>query len=408
MAETTFDLADSILKDFYWGSVFPQMITDTPMLDAIKTSDKGIMVDSVGGRQVVIPVRRGGGQGLGARSRGQALPNARRQLLNAMKFPMKKVISRVQIEGEAWRATEGAGKKAFVSMIVEEIDDALQSFSKDLNQQLYNDGTGKRTTVSTGLAANPAGGDITVVSAQWISEDMEIDVYSAGAANPSMQNIVVTAVDRSTGIVSLDQIPVDISATDEIYRAGNKGNELMGLEGIVQDASGLATLQNITISTSPWFRATVLDNAGSTRPLTLDLMENIFNAAMSQDNVAPDLLVCDYTQKKAYKNLLTNDVRFVRAAGKPTQMDGGAEALSYNNVPFIYDVDCQSGRVYALKKAKYLRMFQQTGYQWISSPDKKNVWDRVTDRDSYEAVAVFEGELACLRRNVFSRVEDLE
>ena len=159
---TTIANADAILKDWYWGdNVQPQHITDTPLLNKIKTS-KDHIVNNVGGRQVIFGIRFAYGQGRGSRSAGDPLPQARFQNLSQSKFPMKKMISHVEIQGEAWRASEGAGVKSFINLIREETNDALEGHAKELNQIMYGDGTGLLSSVTTGVASGLGPASIVV------------------------------------------------------------------------------------------------------------------------------------------------------------------------------------------------------------------------------------------------------
>lgn len=402
--------ADAILKDWYWGDkVTPQMITATPLLTKIKATKEGI-VNDVGGRRVVSPLRVAYGQGLGARSAGDPLPTARNQQFASMNFGMKKMISRVEVLGEAWRSTEGAGPKAFVALLRSSINDALGSHAKELNGTLYRDGSGNRATVSVGIVALGAGlsGNITVANAQYLAQGMLVDFYTGAVVVVNGTNVVVNSVDLETGVVNITNPnagALTVAAADNLYRAGNKDKEIMGIDGIVGDLSGLATLQGITVATNPFWRAKELDNAGVARALTLDLMQQAFDASRAQTNENPDILVGDFTQERKYANLLVTQRQF-RQENSTLKLDGGRASLDFNGVPFMTDTDCQSGRLYFLN-SKYLKMFQQFGYQWVTSPDAKFMWSRVAGYDSYEAVAIYEAELAVTRRNTQAKLVDL-
>lgn len=403
--------ADAILKDWYWGDkVTPQMVTATPLLTRIKAT-KDHIVNDAGGRRVVFPLQVAYGQGMGSRSAGDPLPTARNQQFASVNFGMKKMISRVEVLGEAWRATEGAGPKAFVALLRGAINDALSAHAKESNGIIYRDGTGNRgaVTVGAGPIAPAASANITLTNAQYITMGALVDFYTAGGvviANGT--NLVVNSVDPETNIVNVTNPnagAVTIAVTNVIYRAGNKDKEMMGMDGIVGDASGLATLQGITVATNPFWRAKELDNAGVPRALTLDLMQQGFDASRAQTNESPDLLVCDYIQERKYANLLLAQRQF-RQENSTLKLDGGRAALDFNGVGLMPDTDCQAGRMYFLN-TKYIKMFQQFGYQWVTSPDAKFLWSRVAGFDSYEAVAIYEAEMAILRRNTQAKLVDL-
>ena len=402
--------ADAILKDWYWGDkVTPQMITATPLLQKIKTT-KNHIVNDVGGRRVVHPLSVAYGQGMGARSAGDALPTARNQQFASMTFGMKKMISRVSVLGEAWRATEGSpGAKAFVALLRSAINDALGAHAKETNGTLYRSGTGLRATVTVGVTiASGASDNLTVNQAQYLFQGMLADFYTGAAAVTNGTNIVVNSVDIETGVVNItngNAGSVTIAIDDDMYRAGNKDKELMGIDGLVGDASGLATLQGITVATNPFWRAKELDNLGTPRAMTLDLLQQAFDASRSQVQEDPDVWVGDYVQERKYANLLLATRNFYQQ-GNPLKLDGGRAALDFNGVPFMPDSDCQPGRVYFLN-TKYIKMFQQFGYQWVTSPDAKFIWSRVAGYDEYEAVAIYEAELAITRRNTQAKLVDL-
>lgn len=408
---TTLTNADAILKDWYWGDkVQPQQITETPLLNKVKTS-KDHIVNNVGGRQVIFGIRYAYGQGRGSRSAGDPLPLARAQNLSKAVFPMKKMVSRVEIQGEAWRATEGAGLKSFINLIREETNDALEGHAKELNAILYGDGTGLLAAATTGVTSGTGNATFTVNDIRRWGVGMLVDVEDASATVLATDQSV-TDVDRSAGQVTINRTGPGYAITtggagvgSNFYRAGSKNKELMGLSGIVDDATLLASLQGITVSGNSWWKASRLGNSGTARALTLDLMEQSYNASMQQNNTAPDAIFMDFTQKRKYEQLLVSDKRYVQERDLPT-LDGGYGKLSYNNVPMNFDTDCVAGTVFFLQ-TKYLKMFQQFGYQWVSSPDKNNIWDRKDGFDSYEAVAIYEAEFAALRRNVFSKIVDL-
>lgn len=414
MAGTNFTDADAILKDWYHGDkVYPQFIEATELLNAIEGSKEGV-VNEVGGRQVIFPLRRGLTQGLGARAQGNnVLPLARRQLLNAVKFPMKKNYARVQVDGDAWRAAMG-NRDSFVNLIREETNVALMSHAKELNFQLYGNGSGLRGTITVVHGGGgPGTFDVEVDDIRGFYEDMLLDAYSNYSAGTvryltvAGAEIVVNSVDRNTNTINITTpgAAPALQVGDGLCRNGNRNAEMMGLDGIVNDASGLASLQNITVATNPWWQAFVQD-PGVPTALTLEQMELAYNAALQQNGMPPDKIFTSFKVKTKYEQLLVNLKRYVKESNSLPVLDGGYERLSYNNVPMIFDTDCQEDRAYFLQM-KQLRMFHQFGYEWVSSPDKKNLWDRVEGLDAYEAVGIYEAELAVYRRNALARIDNI-
>lgn len=404
--QTGFVNADAVLKDWYDdGKIEPQVITESVLLKKVEATDRDIVVDNVGGRQVVFPVRRGLTQGLGARGRSEPNPKARKQLLDKCNFPMKKLVARVQIEGEAWRATLGAGKKAFISLIAEETNQALMGFTKDMNWQLYSDGTGLRGTVTTGSAAG-ADVDVIVDDIRGFYEDMLLDLYTA-AGVLKKADLVVTSVDVDTKTISIEDTDGSaIVAGEKFYRAGNKDREVMGFKGMINDTSGVATFQGLTVADKGYWRSLILRNGGTDRPLSTNLMERAWLNSMKQDRLPADLILLDFDQHRAYSELLVTDKRFAEGSGRPI-LDGGYKRLAYNGVALETDVDHPAKQI-TFAKSRYLRLYRQTGFIWKQSPDMTAIWKQVEGYDAYEATAYWEGEFATKRRNAHDRIEELE
>jgi len=401
--------ADAILKQYYDnGIIEPQFIKETPTLSQIEGSNQGVVMDGVGGAQVVFPLFDAPTQGLGARGFGEPNPKPRSQQYVKCNFPVRKHVARVRIQGELWRASLNAGPKAFASLITTETENQYIGFAKDMNAILLNNSVdGQRCTVTTGSAGG-TGVSIIVDKTQSMFDDMMIDVYTAGGLQKATE-IVVTSVDRDTNTLVLeDTAGVVIAATDVIYRNGNKGKEIAGFPLIVNDTSGVATLQGVSVADHARWRSLVLSNGGTARPLTLDLLEQAFLKSFQQDHTPPDLIVMNADQRRAYANLLVPDKRFtiVNGGKKTVDMDGGYANLSYNEVSITSDWDAPLTQVLIAKK-KYLKLYRQTGFRWMASPDMKNIWMPVQGMDAYEATAYWEGEFATKRRNAHVRITDL-
>ena len=83
---------------------------------------------------------------------------------------------------------------------------------------------------------------------------MLVDIETTAAASVAVDQ-EVTDVDRTTNTVTIERTGTAYAITgggagvgDNLYRAGSKNKEVMGLRGIVDDGSLLASLQGISVA----------------------------------------------------------------------------------------------------------------------------------------------------------------
>lgn len=299
-------------------------------------------------------------------------------------------FSRVAITSRLTRdVLEGADKSAIINVVTEEITDDTKSILKEISQQLYGDGSGKKAVVAASghtlgsgiLAVDPSSAGVLVRGKyDIISGDASTDRNGATAGGTVpvgtavATNIEVTAKTNSTvtfGGVDLGDLTVgsatgiDVLPTDMIVLSGSYKKCITGLDYHIN--SGTGNYQNISRSTYPTFRAYTYDMNGAGLTVA-SLYRVIFQARYARRN---DLLDGDYvilsapTQTHAYA-LLGDVSSALYAADTPDNYRTGLNAMPNNGtldygfrnfkfagITWIEDIDCPPDTLYVINFNKF-------------------------------------------------------
>ena len=349
---------NSILKEDYLGPIRDQLNNSTVLLKRLKRNE-----EDVGGRIAYVPLHTGRNSGVGARADGGNLPAAGRQTYTNAQYNCAYNYGRIQVTGPTIAASR-KDKYAFVKAVDSEIKGMVKDLKDDLNRQLFGDRSG---ILATCTVANGAGAaTFTVDDAQYIQVGMILDNMTGGVA-PVRFTRTVSAVNRVTNVVTMTAVyagAADVAIGDVICRTGNFGLEMMGLLGIVnnintRDGQFVGGLSRLLAANGFWM-GNVLANGGVARNLTLDLMQQGFDASEIEGGEV-SLIITSYAQRRRYLALVKADGRFVNNL----KMDGGFEALDYNGKPLVVDRHMQPGGIYFLDEST-LELYRMSDFDWIN------------------------------------------
>ena len=386
---------NAILKEDYLGPIREQLNNSTVLLKRLKRNE-----EDVGGRIAYVPLHTGRNSGVGARADGGALPVAGRQVYTSAQYLTAYNYGRIQVTGPTIAASR-KDKYAFVKAVDSEIKGMVKDMKDDLNRQLFGDRSGIMATVTVQNGAGAA--TFTVDDAQYIQTGMVIDNVRAGVVQFSR---TVTAVNRATNVVTVNAVYVnagDVGVADVICRTGNFALEMMGLLGIVNNANTrdgqfIGALDR-TVAANGFWNANVLANGGNARNLTLDLMQQGFDASEIEGGEV-SLIITSYAQRRRYLAIVKADGRFVNNL----KMDGGFEALDYNGKPLVVDRHMQPGAMYFLDEST-LEFYRMSDFDWMD--EDGSVLSRVAGVDAYEATLFKYATLGCSACNNNTVIQDL-
>jgi len=413
---------DKVLKDYYEGPVREHLNNKVTILKYTEKSSRKWQ-----GRAVVFPINLSRNSGVGARAASGNLPSAGNQGYVESRITSKFLYGRIEVSGPVIAASRG-DKGAFVSALKSEIAGMRRDLRVDMARQTYgvniggiNDSAGPPVPggTQTGvLAQATAGATVTTAAAgvnvnfdnpgtRYLKKGMRMQLGSiAELGGTSAEAVEVVSVTSATvaKCKSLETGSVTVQDDDFFTRGDTSGNafdnEITGLEQMVQNEG---TLQTIDPTTDVEWKANVLDNSGTNRPLSLELMQLAVDNTDEVSGEEPDLIIGHHSIRREYINLLTSDVRYA-----PEQLKGGFQKLTYsggtNPITFEFDRYAPYNRVYFLH-TKDIKQYVLQDWKWADRDG--SVMNRVANQDSWEAFMCWYGNLGLDRRHSQTVLKDI-
>lgn len=293
------------------------------------------------GDSIKWPVRFRGTNAMSWGPGGSALNAAQRQVTVSSEITVKQAWLPIEFTFDAYRASRN-GKGAFINAMALEMDKGVEDFRDMMERVVWGDGTGKIAevesyaagTVTCSAMSDAAGASGVNANAgcRYIKQGMILDFYSS--ANVARHySAVVTSVDHDNEqfdiAVGTGDDPV---ATDGIYLARPDqsspiSQEPMGIPGLIDDGTLVATLQGISRTTYPQWAANLLVASGAAhatrKPLTGELAQRALDKATEAGGGSDITFWCANDVKREFIKLGETDVRF-----KPRELNMG---ISENN-----------------------------------------------------------------------------
>jgi hypothetical protein len=392
--------ASDALKLVY-GDLHEQLRDKNPALEFIEASSQHITQN---GKEVIFDTHIGRNNGIGARGVREALPTAGAQKYKQAHLYLKNLYGSIEVDGQLFEQAAD-NYNSFINVVDNEIKGLKKDLARDLNRQIYGDGTGVLGTVKT----TATGTSIEFVDAHWIEPDMTVDVLLGSDlvdGTPTVKNagITVTAVNESTGVVTFSG-SVTAVAGDVIVRGSNGSNsfnkELTGLGAIV----GTGSLHGIDGATTPVWQSTIktLGSVGTPGTLTeMDLISLVQNVDKKGGDV--DVFLASPGVYNAYWNLLQGMRQFTNGAG----LTGGQRSFTFEAlgkpIKFVSDYAAPKGTLYALSSSE-LVINRKRDWAWMDRDG--SMWSRVADTDAYKATIFQYSEIGTYRRNAHAKLSNI-
>lgn len=290
--------------------------------------------------------------------------------------------------------------EAFADAVVDGLDKAKERLMKDVNRQFFG--------LGNGLLANPAGTvsssatSFSVASAQYLRRNMVIDIFNG--ATKSVDSYRIQDVDKQANVVYFStQLSVAITAGSAIVKenirdsAPADGKEMMGLRGLIDDATDLTTCENIDATASRIWRAVRISSATN---LTSDLLQRLLDDVKILGGESPDMILMHHLQRRKYLDIVVPQKRY-----NDQKMDAGHSKLSFNGIDLILDEDCQSDTVYAVAK-KHIQRYEVSPLA-MGTHDGSDTYLRVANQDVYQAYWRMVANFGTGKRNAHGKIVSL-
>lgn len=376
-----------ILKEVYEGKVNDQLNEEVVALRRIERTSEGITTQ-VGGKYVVFPIHVARNTGIGARLEDEDLPTPGKQSYRRAQVNLRYQYGRLRLTGQAFELAN-ENFQSFASVLDEEVTRIKDDLAKDLNRQVYGDGSGVITTI-TGTVT---GSTWPVANTLWVQDGMLVDtgtiaagVVTVVATGKTVSNVTATTVDLSGGSGTVANGHV-------IVRAGNARTatdaqrEWTGLGAIVGTGALFGLTHNVWQST--------VDTNATNRPLSEGLLIATADKVRAKGSY-PTVMFSNLGVRRAYANLLVQQRRFTNTQTFEGGFSGLAFTTDKGDIPIVVDTDCPANTIYGLNE-KQMKVYRDSDWSFMDRDGSR--WSRVPNRDAYEATLFQYSELGTHRRN---------
>lgn len=365
---------DGLLKNVYGDYLARQQNLSHMSYDKIAKSAKKY---NAGGKGFFGGINDYGNESVGAINEEEQFRTIDSEGYAQYKVTSKINVAPIQFSG-LLAETANSDPESFADAVVDALDRAKERLMKDMNRQFFG--------LGTGLLAKPAGTvsssatSFSVDSAQYLRKNMVIDIFNG--ANKSVDSYRIQEVDKAANVVYFStQISVAVTAGSEMVKenirdsAPADGKEMMGLRGIVDDATEVSTFENIDATTSRIWRGVRTSSATN---LTSDLLQRLMDDVRILGGESPDLILMHHKQRRKYLDIVVPQKRFADGA-----MDAGHSKLEFNGIELTLDEDCQVDTVYAVTQ-KNLQKYEVLPLS-IGKQDGSDTYLRLANFDIYQA-----------------------
>lgn len=399
----TLTTVNAILKEIYEPKVRDQLQQEAVALKRIEQSSEGV-TSEVGGKYVTFSIHTRRNAGIGARNELEALPVAGQQGFGAARVALRYLYGLMRLSGQTMELAD-SNFQAFASALDQETMGLKNDLKKDLNRQVYGNGSGTIATAGTiGTGVNTFTAGVTN-GVQYAQLGMQIDIIlgtTLGNPTPTVvaSNRQITAINILTGVITFDGAVASTAVGDVIVRTGNVNREWAGFASII---AATGTFQNVDPNIEPTWAAVVDANGGTTRALSEGLM------ILMADNIRANggqvtAMFSNLGVRRAYFNLLVQQRRFTNTQ----DFEGGFKGLAFTtdagDIPFVVDIDAPKNRVYFVNE-KELTLYREKDWSFMDRDG--SMWQRVIGFDAYEATMYQYSQIGTHRRNTHGLLADI-
>lgn len=394
----TLATVSAITKEIYEGSLRLQLNDEVKTLKRIEKTSEG--TSNVGGKYVAFPIHTKRNAGIGARNELEALPTPGQQGTAQARVGLKYLYGGVRLSGQSIELVD-KDANAFMSALDLEMQGLKRDVKKDLNRQVYQDGSG---LVARANAAQAAVNTFTVESAQWLQDGEQVDLIDGTTlanATPTVKaaNRTVTAITTGApGSVTLSGATFTTAVGDILVRTGNVNREWTGLTKIVRDTG---TLYNVDPTVEGVWKSVMNTTGGA---LSEGMLIEMSDRIQMNNGGNVTVIFTSPGVRRAYFNLLVQQRRFTNTKDFGGGFTGLAFTTDEGEIPIVSDVDAPAKTAWFLNE-KEIKVYRESDWSFMDRDG--SMWQRVVGFDAYEAVLYQYSELGTHRRNTHGVITNI-
>jgi len=380
MSETLTTL-DGILKDVYQNVVTEQISTFSPVTEQFEEVTEFEFDGRVAREAAIMSFN----EGIGAIAEGGTLPTAGNFDPEQFQIGMKYVYGTFQMTKQMMESAKNS-KGAFKNAMSYSMDSLVRNLKRERARMMWGAGKGilayvNGTATDTTLVVDTPGGVAGATGGtRFIRKGMilgEVNPAAVASTDAVVSYGAVTAVAAagtsctiSSATHTTDRYVVRLSTTAGTTVADSSyGKEPVGLLGLVDDGTYLATLSGLARATYPQLNSRVQSSVGA---LSLDAIQLNFDIADQLGDAEIDTLACHHSVRRAYLQLLEADRRYT--SGDLKKPDGGTVAakkrssksyVTYGDVAIKEDKYAPYDMLFGLD-SRYMKKYVQIKGEWAN------------------------------------------
>lgn len=397
------------------------IVEDSELLDIFEQDMDVSVNQTTGGRYIELAHYFSLPAGVGARKlEGDYIPVPNGPVIKNSQIYLKKIEGVVQMTGDTMRRVK-QGEGAFTTWASRHLPDLKTRVDDYLDRCLLGYGAGIRARVND---ADPDDADLTIgidsafgvaaLDSAWLQfMEGESIVFGPNADGTSLRDsgasYIITDVDPDNLTLSLATEPtINVADDDYIFIGDDAGfagqdsgvdREIMGLLGMVDDGTILATFQGLArASYRPW-RSQIVD--GSAAPWSGAVTEELLTYADDLAFVRATSRITDIVMSRDGARDFWEGLKNDKRINDPRSFTGGKAGLTMvfgdRDVNLKVSRKMPTSLIFMLQRDTF-KHWRNTGWEWDDLTG--SIWNRVTDavgrKDDFYAVGHIVMQTGCV------------
>ena len=404
------------LKIFFNDPVIYNVVSDSELLGLFQEDNNVKHDETTGGRYIetaqyfVLPA------GVGARAEGEYIPVPDGPVIKNSRVYLKKIQGTVEMTGDVMRRVKG-DMGAYLNWMERALPDLVTRLNNELDRMMLGYGNGAKgrvvsvagavVTVDRAFGVSIGGAPLTDTFLEFLEGERIVASANAngtplktpGAGQSGRIVDINPALEPVSSAITFDAVPAGWAAGDYLFAGDPSGastqdavgadREVMGLLGMVDDGTVLATFQNLLRATYRLWNSVAIDV--SVAPYSGVFNEEVITFGDDQCFVLGggkiDAIVCSRSAARSLWKSLKTD----RVLNDPRSYTGGKKGISIllgdREVTLKVCRKCSPEVAFGLTR-EFFKRWTLGGWVWDDTPGA--IWNRVTDavgrKDSFYAV----------------------
>ena len=383
------------------AKIAEQLIQDNPVLSKIRQVKNTQM-----GEYALTPIHIGRNWGFSTTSSsGGTLNDAGNQSYAQAQWAYTNQHVQVKIQGAAIDQTKGDALSV-ASVVDEEVSGAVNDLNRNLNRQIFLDGTAQiaqcgTTSSSTTVQLNTTSG-YNAIERGWLDVGAVVDIGTTASSATVAAGVSITAVDLANSTITISGSAITTTSSHYVTLKGARTTAPVSLEmnGLHNIVSTSATLGGLTTASYPAWTAANAD--ATSQALTLSLLYQQNQKIAQKTGTPADYVVTGLKQQRKAYELLQAQVRYQ----DETKGTGKVSSVLVNGVELFAVPDCKNEDIFFLTAGDLLQVSAGDPY-WQSKITGGETLTWVQGTDSYAGKITCRMNIGARRRNSHAKLSGL-